>query len=288
MAGKQLKRRIQSAKNISQITGAMESVAASKMKKAQLLASGGQPYQEVLRSIATQLRRSVGGSDHVHPLLTSTQEQAVMPSLYILVSSDKGLCGALNSNLFREAERTIPSGAPVIAIGKKAVHYCQQTDWEMLGVIGTLGDRPAYTDTKPASVIALQEFLSRRVSSVTLIYQKFHNTLIQRPSVDVLLPIRVENLEEQMRVFNLSYTFEPGRDELLEDLLPYYVHMSLYQSVLSAKAAEQSARMIAMKNASENADEVGESLQLLYNQERQKLITSEISDVVTAGLALEG
>lgn len=283
--GRQLKRRIQSAKNISQITGAMEAVAASKMKKAQLSAGGGKPYQEVLQMIVAQLRRQAG-EQAPHPLLVQTEEQQQKPSLYILVSSDKGLCGGLNSNLFRVAEKTIPSRALVVAIGKKAVHYAERTDWEMLGVIPTLGDSPSYIDIKPASMIALEEFMAQRISSVTLVYQKFYNTLIQRPTVDILLPVQIKTLEQEMRLFNLAYTFEPGREELLEDLLPYYVHMSLYQSVLSAKAAEQSARMIAMKNASENAEDVRKNLLLLYNQERQKVITSEISDVVTASMTL--
>lgn len=284
--GRQLKRRIQSAQNISQITGAMESVAAGKMKKAQGEALGGQPYQQVLAMIATQLRRQAAAATG-HPLLSIADDQKFMPGLYMLVSSDKGLCGSLNSNLFRVAERTIPSGAPVIAVGKKAVHYADRTDWQIAGVIPLLGDHPSYMDTKPASMIALEEFLARRVSSVTIIYQKFHNTLIQRPSVDVLLPIQLKSSQEDLDVFNLSYTFEPGRVELLEELLPYYIHMSVYQSVLSAKAAEQSARMISMKNASENADDVRKNLQLMYNQERQKMITSEISDVVTAGMAVK-
>lgn len=283
--GRQLKRRIQSAANISQITGAMEAVAASKMKKAQLAAAGGQPYQEVLRMIVSQLRRQAGETIP-HPLLVSTDEQKTKPGLYLLISSDKGLCGPLNSNLFRLAERTIPHGASVVAVGKKAVHYAERTDWNILGIIPTLGDRPSYIDTKSASIIALDEFLSRRVCTVTVIYQRFYNTLIQRPATDTLLPIQLKTLEQEMKLFNLAYTFEPERESLLEDLLPYYVHMSLYQSVLSAKAAEQSARMIAMKNASENAGEVRKNLLLMYNQERQKVITSEISDVVTASLAL--
>lgn len=283
--GRQLKRRIQSAANISQITGAMEAVAASKMKKAQLAAAGGQPYQEVLRMIVTQLRRQTGET-RPHPLLVQTEEQKTKPNLFVLISSDKGLCGALNSNLFRAAERIVPSGASVIAVGKKAIHYAGRTDWKILGAISTVGDRPNYLETKSASMIALEEFLARRVSTVTLIYQKFHNTLIQRPAADMLLPIQLKTLEQEMSLFNLAYTFEPGRESLLQDLLPYYVHMSLFQSVLSAKAAEQSARMVAMKNASENAEDVRKNLLLMYNQERQKVITSEISDVVTASLAL--
>ena len=284
--GKQLKRRIQSARNISQITGAMGAVAASKMKKAQSVASGGQPYQEMLAMIAGQLRRQAG-EDFGHPLLIQTDKQKLQPKLYVLISADRGLCGGLNSNLFRLAEKVIPPAAPVIAIGKKAVDYCDKTNWEMVGAIGEVGDKPAYMEVKPSSTIAMEEFLGRRVSDVVLLYQKFHNTLIQRPTADTLLPVQLKTLEEEMKIFNLSYTFRPQRQELLDDLLPYYVHMSLYQAVLSAKAAEQSARMIAMKNASDNADDVRINLQLLYNQKRQQTITSEISDVVTAGMAVK-
>lgn len=284
--GKQLKRRIQSARNISQITGAMGAVAASKMKKAQSVASGGQPYQEMLRMIAGQLRRQAG-EDFGHPLLIQTEKQKFQPKLYVLISSDRGLCGGLNSNLFRLAEKLIPASAPVIAIGKKAVDYCDKTNWQMVGAISAAGDRPTYMEIKPSSTIAMEEFLGRRVSDVVLVYQKFHNTLTQRPTADTLLPVQLKTLEEEMKIFNLTYTFKPRRQVILDDLLPYYVHMSLYQAVLSAKAAEQSARMIAMKNASDNADDVRINLQLLYNQKRQQTITSEISDVVTAGMVLK-
>lgn len=284
-SGKQLKRRIQSAKNISQITRAMEAVAASKMKKAQAIASGGQPYQEMLRIIAGQLGRQAG-DDFGHPLLMQTKEQKLAPRLFVLIAGDKGLCGGLNSNLFRLAEKVIPPGGAVIAIGKKAVRYCEKTDWEMVGAIEPAGDKPAYAQTKPASMIAMEEFLGRRVSEVALLYQKFHSTLVQRPTEDTFLPVQLKTLEEEMRMFNLNYTFRPRREEILSDLLPYYVHMALYQAVLSAKAAEQSARMIAMKAASDNAEDVRVNLQLLYNQKRQQMITSEIADVVTAGMAL--
>ncbi|KKT66598.1 MAG: ATP synthase gamma chain [Candidatus Woesebacteria bacterium GW2011_GWA2_44_33] len=283
--GKQLARRIRSARNISQITGAMEAVAASKMKKAQAIAAGGQPYQEMLGMVAGQLRRQAGG-DFGHPLLIQTESQAAKPKLHILISSDKGLCGGLNSNLFRLAERAIPASGPVIAVGRKAVDYCHKTNWEMVGANPEIGDKPDYSQTKPSSAIAMEEFLARRVSSVVLIYQKFHNTLTQRPTADTLLPVQLKTVEEEMKMFNLNYIFKPGRQELLADLLPYYVHMSLYQAVVSAKAAEQSARMIAMKTASDNAEDVRGNLQLLYNQKRQEMITAEISDVVTAGMAL--
>lgn len=284
-SGKQLKRRIQSAKNISQITRAMEAVAASKMKKAQALASGGQPYQEMLRIIVGQLGRQAG-DDFGHPLLAQTKDQKPAPQLFVLIAGDKGLCGGLNSNLFRLAEKVIPPGGKVIAIGKKAIRYCEKTDWEMVAAIEAVGDKPNYTQTKLASMIAIQEFLDRRVSEVVLLYQKFHSTLVQRPTEDRFLPVQLKTLEEEMKIFNLNYTFRPGREEILSDLLPYYVHMSLYQAVLSAKAAEQSARMIAMKAASDNAEDVRVNLQLLYNQKRQQMITAEISDVVTASMAL--
>lgn len=285
-SGKQLKRRIQSAASISQITRAMEAVAASKMKKAQIIASGGQPYQEMLGMIASQLRRQPG-DDFGHPLLIQTQTQKFQPKLYVLISSDRGLCGGLNSNLFRLAEKLIPASSPVIAIGKKAVDYCDKTNWEMVGATPAVTDKPSYLGIKPSSTIAMEEFLARRVAEVVVLYQKFHNTLVQRPTAETLLPVQLKQLEEEMRIFNLSYSFKPGRQELLADLLPYYVHLSLYQAVLSAKAAEQSARMIAMKNASDNAEDVRVNLKLLDNQKRQEMITSEIADGVTAGMALK-
>lgn len=286
MAGnRQLKRRIKSASNISQITKAMQAVAASKMQKAQSMAVAGKPYQKSLSEIINNLSRQL--DPKMHPLLTATEEQTARPELFILVSSDRGLCGGFNSNLFRTAEQAIQNSDVVILLGKKANMYANKTDWNLAGSFTMLGDTPSYDDTKAAGLIAVQEFLSRKVSGVSVIYQKFVNTLIQKPTVDQLLPIKPVDAFAPGAQISQDYIFEPNRTKLLNDVLPYYVYLSIYQAVLSSKAAEQSARMIAMKSASDNAKQVKYDLQLVYNRERQRAITSEISDVVTAGLAIQ-
>lgn len=286
MAGnRQLKRRINSANNISQITKAMEAVAASKMQKAQATATSGEPYQKTLSEMANNLAKQL--NPKAHPMLQVNEEQVMLPKLYIIISSDKGLCGGFNSNLFRLVEQTVKENDPVVLLGKKADIYAHKTGWKVMGSISPLGDTPAYNVIKPAGVIAIEEFLKKQISGVVIIYQKFVNTLIQVPTGDQILPIKPVDVFKSETEINQDYIFEPNRNDLLNDILPYYIYLSIYQAVLSSKAAEQSARMVAMKSASDNANEVKYDLQLVYNRERQRAITSEISDVVVASMAMK-
>lgn len=286
MAGnKQLKRRINSANNISQITRAMEAVAASKMRKAQTVANSGEPYQKTLSQLTNNLAKQLNPKSH--PLLKVDDEQAMSPKLYIIISSDRGLCGGFNSNLFRLAEQTVAENDPVILLGKKINIYTHKTGWKTVGSISPLGDAPTYNAVKPVGMIATEEFLGKRISGVTIIYQKFINTLIQTPTVDQILPVKSVDAFKSEKEITQNYIFEPNRSQLLNDVLPYYIYLSIYQAVLSSKAAEQSARMVAMKSASDNAHQVKYDLQLVYNRERQRVITSEISDVVIASMALQ-
>lgn len=286
MAGnKQLKRRINSANNISQITKAMEAVAASKMQKAQAAAVSGEPYQKTLAEITANLAKQL--HPKAHPLLQISAEQTLLPKLYLIISSDKGLCGGFNSNLFRLAEQIVKENDPVVLLGKKADIYTHKTGWRAIGSISPLGDTPTYNAIKPAGIIAIEEFLKKQTSGVIIIYQKFINTLIQTSTADQILPVKPADAFQSKKEINQDYIFETSRSQLLNDVLPYYIYLSIYQAVLSSKAAEQSARMVAMKSASDNADQVKSDLQLVYNRERQEAITSEISDVVTASMALK-
>lgn len=286
MAGnRHLKRRIKSADNISQITRAMEAVAASRMQKAQITAISGEPYQRTLGEIIHNLAKQLKSKDH--PMLQVSEEQSLMPRLYIIVSSDRGLCGGFNSNLFRLTEQIVKDNDQVFLLGKKIDVYSRKTGWRIIGSISSLGDTPDYNLIKPAGMVAIDEFIHERISGVSIIYQKFVNTLTQIPTEDQILPLSPLDIFVAEKELNQDYIFEPDRQDLLKSVLPYYIYLSVYQAVLSSKAAEQSSRMVAMKSASDNANKVKFDLQLVYNRERQRAITAEISDVVTATMVLQ-
>lgn len=282
---RQLKRRINSTNNISQITRAMEAVAAGKMQKAQAAATSGEPYQKTLEEITNNLAKQLNLK--AYPMFQVSEEQAMLPKLYVIISSDRGLCGGFNSNLFRLVEQMVKENDPVVLLGKKVDIYAHKTGWRAMGSISPLGDTPTYNVIKPAGIIVIEEFLKKQISGVAIIYQKFINTLIQTLTMDQILPIKPTEAFRTETEINQDYIFEPSRSKLLNDVLPYYIYLSIYQAVLSSKAAEQSARMVAMKSASDNANEIKYDLQLAYNRERQRAITSEISDVVTASMALQ-
>lgn len=285
MANKQaLKRRIKSAKSINKITSALEAVSGSKMIKAQDRAGRGKNYKEKLELMIKMLNKSV--RDIPHPLIKSPNPSA--QPLTIIVSSNKGLAGAFNTNLFRKLESDLDAASSVIPMGKKISLYAPKTNWKIVASFDSLPDFPDYTDIKTASDIALEEYLDGRVSSVNIAYQKFINTLKSEPTIERILPLSLEDVSEELNTDHGTQVtvFEPSADALLEELLTYSISVLLYQATLSSKAAEQSARMVAMKNASQNASDLGEGLRRRYNKEYQKQVTSEISDVVTARMAL--
>lgn len=283
-SNQQLRRRIKTSGNISKITKAMESVAASKMKKAQDVAISGKTYESLMRNMAEHIMQFSDAS--THPLLAGSKDQELLPTLLIIVSADRGLCGPLNSNVFRLAEQQIQDSSLVVAVGKKALLYAQKSSWNLVANIGQIADKPEFSTTLTASSVALTEFLAHRVGKVQIIYPKFINTLSQQIVCEQLLPFTGVQLTSSENILRPKYIFEPESNELLDELLPAYVRLGVYQAILSMKASEQSARMIAMKNASENASDVKRLLQLMYNQNRQKAITSEISDIVTATMAM--
>lgn len=285
MANKQaLKRRIKSAKSINKITSALEAVSGSKMIKAQDRAGRGKNYKDKLEMMIKMLNKGV--RDIPHPLLKSPNADA--KPLTIIISSNKGLAGAFNTNLFRKLEQDLDSTSSVIPMGKKISLYAPKTNWSVIASFDNLPDFPDYTDIKTASDIALEEYLGGRVSSVNVAYQKFVNTLKSEPTIERVLPLIIEESSFAKASEDGQHVtvFEPSAEDLLEELLTYSISVILYQAALSSKAAEQSARMVAMKNASQNASDLGEGLRRRYNKEYQKQVTSEISDVVTARMAI--
>lgn len=284
----QLKRRINTSKNISKITKAMEMVAASKMKKAQDQAVSSRPYSQALFN---SLQMLAGKTDSLaHPLLS--HHSAGKP-VAVIISTDKGLCGALNTNLFKMAHAWAeqnPEGA-FIAIGKKAVDFARKTDLELHAQFTEMPDRLTTRDLLPISSVIVEGFLNQQFNSVKLFYTDFVNTLVQKTKIDQLLPLDPKPLEEvEVKTKQLSaepiYVFEPSVKDVLEELLPYYVENSIFQALLEAKASEHSARMVAMKNASENADDLGDELRLIFNKTRQENITTELLDITTATLTV--
>jgi len=282
-----IRRRIKSVKNTAQITKAMQMVAASKMRKAQEAALNGRPYAELLNRVLVSLRDRVDSS--LHPLL---EKREVKNELVIMISTDKGLCGGLNTNLFREAAAFSAETTSFISVGRKGTQFLARMKRKMIADFA-LKDQPSFLETKSISKFAIEKFLSGDVDKVTVLFPLFVNTLVQRPTAIPLLPIT--SLEEA-GVTNASEApisapeggilFEPDAQSILDAIVPYYVHYELYQMVLGARASEHSARMVAMKSATDNAKQLVKDLTLEYNKARQAAITTELLEISTAQLAL--
>lgn len=283
-----IKRRIKSAKNIAQITKAMQMVAASKMKKAQASALGTRPYANELLTAVNSLRGKVDPS--IHPLLRSGESQN-QKEAFVLISPDKGLCGGLITNLARllvdKSEQTT-----FIVVGKKGRDVALRLGANVEAYFDLGISQPKYDIVPPIAELIISGFISGKFSKVTAIYTKFINTLSQKPCYEAILPLSLEkilgeteNPKENTELYK-EYVFEPTPYEVLDALLPHYVEMELYQIILESYASEQSARMMAMKNASDNAKDIIGELTLSYNKIRQSLITNEIADIAVASLAL--
>lgn len=278
-----IRRRIKSVKNTAQITKAMQMVAASKMRKAQQAAVAGHPYSEILNRVLVSLRGLV--SEGVHPLL---EQRPVKKTLVLLVTSDKGLCGALNTNVLREAALLDKNATEFVASGKKGASFLARTGRKMIADF-SLPDRPTFLQTKAISKFCLEKFLSVEVDKVEVLYPKFVNTLTQKPVLVPLLPISGEaasGVHHAEHGAGAQYLFEPDSDAVLDSILPYYFHFTVFQMILDARASEQSARMVAMKSATDNAKGLVKDLTLEYNKARQASITTELLEITTAQMAL--
>jgi F-type H+-transporting ATPase subunit gamma len=277
-----IRRRIKSVKNTAQITKAMQMVAAAKMRKAQQAALAGHPYSQVLDRVLVSLRDHV--SEGAHPLLES---RPVKKSLVLLVTTDKGLCGALNTNILREAATLDQASTVFVASGKKGASFLARTGRNMIADFA-LPDSPSFLQTKAISKFCLEKFLSGEVDSVSVLYPKFVNTLTQKPLLVPMLPISAEAAKGkgEHAEGGAQYLFEPDADGVLDAVLPYYFHFSVFQMILDARASEQSARMVAMKSATDNAKGLVKDLTLEYNKARQAGITTELLEITTAQMAL--
>ena len=283
-----IRRRIKSVKNTSQITKAMQMVAASKMRKAQMRALSGRPYAEELAKILAALGKA-GGSDELHPLLQERKE--VKRELVIVISTDKGLCGALNTNLLRELNQFDATKTTFVAVGRKGAQYLGRLKRDLAAEF-ELKEAFTFLECKQASKFAIGKFLSGDVDKVTVAYTDFKSTLRQEPTLKVILPVQNFDLDDlhgakpEVAASTTEYLFEPSAGGVLEHLVPHYVHFAVYQMVLESRASEHSARMVAMKNATDNAKQLIKDLTLEYNKIRQAGITTELLEITTAQMAL--
>jgi F-type H+-transporting ATPase subunit gamma len=275
---RELRRRIRDVGSIKQITRAMQFVAASKLKRAQDATLAARPYSDKIDEVLADVAAVLGGEDH--PLLRQSTEGK---RLVVLVTSDRGLAGPFNTNTLRFASREIldhPGDLAVVTVGRKGRDAMRRSRVPIEAHFAGFGDRPAFADVLPLSRLITEEFLAGTFGAVDIVYSRFVSTLVQRPSVDRLLPI--EPAEDTAQgIPGRQFIFEPGPAEVLENLLPRYVATRLFQAVLESKASEESSRMVAMKNATENADELIDDYTLAYNKVRQANITREMIEIAS-------
>jgi F-type H+-transporting ATPase subunit gamma len=281
-----IRRRIKSVKNTRQITKAMELVAASKMKKAQQAALAGRPYAELMTEMLAALANRV--EPLKHPFLA---ERPVLTRGIILVTTDKGLCGPLNGNLFKLVTE-IREPAKYAAIGRKGAQFLARTKRDLLAEF-SVNDRVPFAQVRPVAEFMVKQYLDGVVDTVELIWPRFKNTLVQVPSALPLLPLQslrhaIDDLHAHAgtsaaaRADDREIQFEPSAEIVLDALLPLYLNRELYEHVLDAKASEHSARMVAMKTAKDNATNLLDDLTLEYNKARQAGITQEILEIAAA------
>jgi len=285
-----IRRRIKSVKNTAQITKAMQMVASSKMRKAQLAALAGRPYASLMN---TMLAHVVGHSgDFSHPLM---EKREVKKRAVILISTDKGLCGALNSNLTREAAKFDKNTTIFICAGRKGSQFVARTKRQLAAEF-TYKDVPMFAEARAISKFAQEMFLKGEVDAVDILFTNFVSTLVQKPEVMSLLPIgEIKGVQAgvhghetsvPLEKSELEYLFEPGPEAVLGSLLPHYMNFQVYQILLEAKASEHSSRMVAMKNATDNAKQLIKDLTLEYNKLRQANITKELLEITSAAMAM--
>jgi F-type H+-transporting ATPase subunit gamma len=280
-SGRDLRRRIRSISNTAQITKAMQMVAASKMRKAQQAALEGRPFVRLLYRIQREATTRMG--EFSHPLL---EVREVRKRAVILVGADKGLCGALNSNLFRLAAQFDPQTTIFITAGRKAAQFVAATRRQLAAEFA-YGDEPRFPEARAISSFATDLFLKKEVDQVRVVATQFINTLTQQalsleflPVGEVNIPLAEREREDAALAADTTESlFEPSPEAVLSYLLPRYLHIYVYQVLLNAKASEQSARMVSMKNATDNADGLIKDMTLEYNKLRQGNITKELLEI---------
>jgi F-type H+-transporting ATPase subunit gamma len=288
MAGaKEIRNKIGSVKNTQKITSAMEMVAASKMRRAQERMSASRPYAETMRKVIGHIAQ--GNLEYKHPYLIEREVKRVG---YIVVSTDRGLCGGLNINLFKAAlndmKQWSEQGAKVdmALIGSKASNFFERHGAKVKAHVSGLGDNPSVNDLIGSVKVMLKAYDNGEIDRLYLVYNKFVNTMVQQPKVDQLLPLPVTEDSKLNKKNHWDYLYEPDPKQLLDALLIRYVESQVYQGVVENLASEQAARMVAMQAATDNAGNLINDLQLVYNKARQASITQELTEIVSGAAAV--
>lgn len=294
---REIRRRIRGVKNIAQVTRALEAVSASRVRKAQAQVLATRPYAQQAWEVLTSLAQQAGAGPNVHPLLAT---RPVKTAGLIAVSSDRGLCGSYNVNIIRMAlEFVREQRAPVqiVAVGRKGAELMVRARQNVIADFSGLPAAPSALEISPISRIAVADFLAGKVDAVYMAYTDFINTLQQKATIKRLLPLQFAADDRMMseytqdaqagRLTRLDYIYEPGRAELLNTLIPRFIDLQVYQAILESIASEHSARMVAMRNATDSARDLVGQLTLTYNKARQQSITSELLDIAGGAEALK-
>lgn len=297
MALKQIKNKIRSVKKTSKVTKAMEAVSAVKMRKSQEKALQGRPYAVAALSILKRVSGSLEGLNHV-----LSEERAVRTHCFIVVTSDKGLAGSLNTSVLKEANAVISNSnlskesIKILSIGKKGYDHFSKRGYSMIGNYSGISDNLETSDVREITNILVDEFTNKTIDECTIIYPNFKSTVLQQPIARTLLPLSFSNIEQVVKDIvpetgkysdvgeddkkSQTYTVEPDAETVLDTLIPNLLNIEVYHAVLELKASEHSARMVAMKNATDKARDLGKELNLKFNKERQAIITREVSEII--------
>ena len=286
---KEIRTKIRSVKNMQKITKAMEMVAASKIRKAQNQMEASRPYAESIRRVVGHLGNA--NPDYKHPWLVEREVKRVG---YIVISTDRGLCGGLNVNLFKrvigELQQWQEQNVEVdlALVGAKAVQFFRRLGGNVVGTAMHLGDKPQINDLIGAIKIMLDSYSDGNIDRVFLVHNEFVSTISQRPEVKTVLPVSAIDLGEETLQDHWDYIYEPDAMDLLDDVLMRYIESQVYRGAVENFACEMAAKMVAMKSATDNAGEIIDDLQLAYNKARQASITQEISEIVGGAAAVSG
>lgn len=281
---KEIRTQIGSIKSTQKITSAMEMVAASKMRKAQERMEVGRPYAKRIKAVAAHLSNAT--EIYRHPYLTARDVKRVG---YIIISSDRGLCGGLNINTFKAALTSMQdwqatnTEVDLCLVGSKAVSFFNSVGGNVVSATKDLGEAPALTDVIGAVKIMLDSYLEGKIDQLMLVSTEFVNTMTQSPSVEQLLPLK---LDQEPTEYRWDYIYEPDPEAIVEDLMNRYLESQVYQALVESRACEQAARMVAMKAATDNAGELIDDLELVYNKARQAAITQELAEIVSGAAAV--
>ncbi len=284
-AGKEIRTKISSIQSTQKITSAMEMVAASKMRKAQDRMQLGKPYARRMRSVVGHIANSAPEYRHIF-----MEKREVKRVGYIIVSTDRGLCGGLNINLFKTTIKSMKQwddqgvGIDLCLVGAKASAFFNSYGGNVTAAVRDLGEEPSVSDLIGGVKTMLDSYENGEIDRLFLVGNQFVNTMTQEPTVEQLLPLEAEQSDEMKH--HWDYIYEPDAKELLEGLLTRYIESQVYQAVVENGACEQAARMLAMKNATENAGDLIDDLQLIYNKARQSAITQELSEIVSGAAAI--